>query len=68
MIFMDNMEMADSSKTCVRITSNEVKSYIYHHCGEDTCKTSDMTSGRVDPVFKLFPGWMSLTAKQMDQE
>ncbi len=55
MIFMDSLEMCDSAQTYVRVDSNEVKSYFYSHCGEDACKTGDMTSGRVDPVLKLFP-------------
>jgi hypothetical protein len=54
-LFMDSLEMSDSAKTYVRVTSNDVKSYFYCHCGEDACKTADMTSGRVDPVLKLFP-------------
>ena len=66
MVFMDNLEMADSSKTYVFATSNDVKKYIYTHCGEDSCKTSDMTSGRVDPVLKLFPGCPLMLTENKD--
>jgi hypothetical protein len=66
MVFMDNLEMADSSKTYVSVASNDVKAYIYCHCGEGSCKTSDMTSGRVDPVLKLFPGCPLMLTENMD--
>jgi hypothetical protein len=66
MVFMDNLEMADSSKTYVSVASNDVKAYIYCHCGEDSCKTSDMTSGRVDPVLKFFPGCPLMLTENMD--
>jgi hypothetical protein len=56
MVFMDNLEMADFTKTYVRVTSNEMKRYFYSHCGEVACRTADMKSGLVGPVLKLFPG------------
>lgn len=56
LVFMDELYMRDGVKTFVRMNSNQVKLYFYTNCGEDDCKTSDMTSGRVDPVLKLYPG------------
>jgi hypothetical protein len=41
MFFMDNLEMADSSKTNVSVTSNDVKACMYCHRGEDSWKNVD---------------------------
>jgi hypothetical protein len=47
--------------------SNDVKNYFYRNCGEDACKTGDMTSGgRVDPVLKLFPGCPMMLTENKD--
>jgi len=45
---------------------NEVKSYFYSHRGEDACKTGNMTSGRVDPVLKLYPGCPLMLTENKD--
>ena len=55
LLLMDNLEMRDGVKTYVRITSSQVKLYFYSQCGEDDCKTQQMSSKRVDPVLKLYP-------------
>jgi hypothetical protein len=66
MVFMDNLEMFDLAKTYVPVTSNEMKCYFYSHCGENGCKTSDMTCGRVDPVLKLYPGCPLMLTENKD--
>jgi hypothetical protein len=41
MVFMENLEMTDSAKTYVRVTSYEVKAYIFIvekiHAKPETC-------------------------------
>jgi hypothetical protein len=46
--------------------SNEVKNYFYRNCGEDACKMGKMTSGRVDPVLKLYPGCPMMLTENND--
>jgi hypothetical protein len=66
LIFMDDLSMQDRKKTHVPVMSNNVKNYFYRNCSEDACKTGDMTSGRVDPVLKLFPGCPMMLTKNKD--
>ena len=66
LVFMDELQMRDGAKTYVRVMSNEVKDFFYRNCGEDSCKTGDMTSGRVDPVLKLFPGCPLMLTENKD--
>ena len=66
LIFMDNMEMRDYKNTYVRVMSNSVKSYFFRNCGEHACKTGDMTTGRVDPVLKLYHGCPMMLTENKD--
>jgi hypothetical protein len=66
LIFMDDLFMRDRKKTHVPVMSNDVRNYFYRNCGEDACKTGDMTSGRVDPVLKLFPGCPMMLTENKD--
>ena len=52
-VFMDEMQMTNSTKTYVSVVSNKVKKWIYQNVGESDCKVSDR--GRVDPSLKLYP-------------
>jgi hypothetical protein len=58
--------MRDSAKVYVPVMSNEVKDYFYRNCGEDACKTNEMTTGRVDPVLKLYPGCPMMLTQNKD--
>ena len=66
LVFMDELHMQDTAKTFVPVMSNEVKNYFYRNCGEDACKTGEMTSGRVDPVLKLYPGCPMMLTENKD--
>ena len=66
LIFMDQLQMRDGVKSFVPVTSNEAKSIFYQRCGENACKTGDMTSGRVDPVLKLFRGCRMMLTENKD--
>jgi hypothetical protein len=56
LVFMDNLYIHDATKGVAPVLSNKVKNYFYRSCGEDSCKTNDMTLARVSPVLKLYPG------------
>jgi hypothetical protein len=54
-ILMDDLQMNNSAKAYVPVTSNLVKRHFYEHVGESECKIGD-GRGRVDPVLKLYRG------------
>jgi hypothetical protein len=58
--------MADSTKTYVRVTSNEVKLQFYSHRGENALKTGDMATGRVDLVLEKYTGCPSMLTENTD--
>jgi hypothetical protein len=66
LIFMDQLEMRDGVKSFVPVTSNDARSFFYQQCGENACKTGDMTSGRVDPVLKLYRGCPMMLTENKD--
>jgi hypothetical protein len=58
--------MGSWTKTYVSVMSNDIKDYFYCNCGEDACTTGDMTSGRVDPVLKIYPGCPMMLTENKD--
>jgi hypothetical protein len=54
LVFMDGLHIRDHVTTYVPLVNNGAKEYFYRNCGEDTLKTSNMASGHVDPVLKLY--------------
>jgi len=54
LIFMDQLEIRDSSKNFAPLLSNEFKNWFYLNCGENACKVNEHKAGRVDPVLKLY--------------
>ena len=54
-VLMDELEMCNSSKAYVDVTSNSIKRLFYESCGEDDLKLPKSNRGRVDPMLKLYP-------------
>ena len=52
-IFMDNLEMKNSSNTPVPVQSNAVKKHFYENCAENDLDVGDKR-GRADPMLKLY--------------
>jgi hypothetical protein len=66
LVLMDHLEMTNSRKAYIPVTSNQVKRHFYENCGEDDCKLPKMSRGRVDPVLKLYPDCPMMYTKNND--
>jgi len=65
-VLMDELEMQDSRDAYVSVQSNAVKRHFWANCGEDSCKFTGHSYGRVDPVLKLYPKAPLMLTKNKD--